>query len=100
MFILHVEIPLKEGTAERMQKAYAEVYESVKQEQGCKAYKLTFTGDGKSAAFFEIWESDADLAAHMEQSYIKTMLKKTAVYAAGKPTATRYDIESVTENAF
>jgi quinol monooxygenase YgiN len=95
MFILHVEIPLKEGAADKIQEAYDEVYEQVITEKGCKTYKLSFSGDRMTAVFFEIWESDDDLSAHLQQPYIMALLANSFMLAAGKPKATKYNIESI-----
>lgn len=99
MFVLHVEMKLKEGKADELYKIYSEIYPLVKEEKGCTAYKLTFTGDKTQAAMFEIWESEEDLALHGEQPHIKKLFSVFPDVLAGKPEATKYEISEIKRNA-
>ena len=68
----------KDGKEEELEKALSAVIADVRAEDGCIRYDLHRSDYGNVFLFYEIWESEAHLAAHGKTPHIKAMQAATA----------------------
>ncbi len=68
----------KDGKEEELEKALSAVIADVRAEDGCIRYDLHRSDYGNVFLFYEIWESEAHLAAHGKTAHINAMQAATA----------------------
>jgi quinol monooxygenase YgiN len=88
-FTLLVRLRAKEGSGEKLEKAFAPAITASRKEKGCLAYNLDH--DPKQAdqyLVYERWKSVKDLEAHLKAPYIKALLAALPDLTTGRPEPT------------
>lgn len=75
----------KEGMEDALERELRAVMEVVRAEEGCIRYDLHRSDYGNVFLFYEVWQSDAHLAAHGKTAHIQAMQEATADLVAGVP---------------
>lgn len=76
----------KDGRESELKAALAGIVDAVRAEEGCIRYDLHESDYGNAFFFYEIWESDAHLAAHAKAPHMEAMKAATEDLVAGPAT--------------
>ncbi len=77
---------VREGREEPARAALAEAQRHTHEEPGCRLYALhQERSEPRTFVMIEIWDSDADLAAHLERPHIKELIAKGEELFEGPP---------------
>ena len=90
MFIIHVDMTIKDGFAQKYCDEILNIRETVLKEKGCKMYEPYLKPDGTGAVMFEMWESDECLEAHLNQPHLKALFERTSPWMEGKPEFSKF----------
>ncbi|MUM78553.1 antibiotic biosynthesis monooxygenase [Pseudodesulfovibrio sp. F-1] len=76
-------VTARDGCADALERELRRVVPLVRAEAGCIRYDLHRADSGDVFLFYEIWESDAALAAHGVSAHMAAMRRATAEMVAG-----------------
>lgn len=79
-------VTAREGCGAALEQELRRVVPLVRAETGCVRYDLHHGDGGDAFLFYEIWESDAALAAHGRTAHMAAMRAATAELVAGPAT--------------
>ncbi len=85
-FTLVVRLTVKDGSAAKLEEAFATAAKATRAEKGCLTYDLNRDTDNETRyVVYERWKSVADLDAHLKTDHIKALLKALPALIDGAP---------------
>ena len=85
-FVMYVHVKIKDGTAEKFEKAFAKARTATRKEKGNKAYSLTrSTKTPTEYIVYERWENFAALQEHMKTKHFAALLADVGDMFDGHP---------------
>lgn len=85
-FVMYVHLKIKDGTAEKFEKAFAKARTATRKEKGNKAYSLTRSTKVPSEYIvYERWENFAALQEHLKAKHTTALLAEVGDMLDGPP---------------
>jgi len=85
-FAMLARIPIKDGTQDEFEAAFAAAIAATRSETGVLVYNLNReAADGTRYVVYERWKSLSDLEAHLRKPYIAKLMAVTDEVLAGAP---------------
>ena len=92
MIIITGTATLKDGAAEAFADAAAPMLAASRDEPGCIEYRYSFdVEDPQTVVFFEAWETEAALMAHLGTPHMAEFLAASSELMTGRAAMARYD---------
>lgn len=92
MLTITAQLKVKPGSEEEARTALAGLVEPSRAEDGCLQYDMHIhTDDPKTFLFYERWESQAHLDAHMQTEHFKTAID--AIELTEEPLIENWDLQ-------
>lgn len=96
MIIVAGTAPIQPGKRDEALAVALEMQQATQAEAGCIEYRFYIDPMDDNALFvFEIWESDAALAAHFETPHMATFRERMPEFVAGPLNIKQYAVSDV-----
>lgn len=98
MIVLHAEMPIDPNRREEARDLAADLVEQSNQEDGMIEYRAaTDVQDPNLLRFFEQYEDEAAMEAHVESGHYQEFAAQLPDLLAGEPEVVRLDVTDATE---
>jgi len=98
MIVLHAEAPIASEHREDALETIRDLVEQSRAEDGMIDYRATTDiEDPDTVRFFEQYEDEAALEAHMETDHYLSFAKSLPEWLAGEPEVLKFEVSEATE---
>jgi quinol monooxygenase YgiN len=85
-FVMYVHVKIKDGSAEKFEKAFVKARAATRKEKGVKSYNLTRSATAPNQYIvYERWENFAALQEHMKTKHFAALLVEVGAMFDGQP---------------
>lgn len=98
MIVLHATVPVAAEHREDALETIADLVEHSRAEEGTVDYRATTdVEDPNTIRFFEQYEDEAAMQAHLESDHYLEFAKALPEWLAGEPEVLKFDVSEATE---
>ena len=98
MIVLHAEVPIAPEHREDALETIRDLVEQSRAEEGMIDYRATTdVEEPNTVRFFEHYEDEAAMEAHLETDHYRSFAKSLPEWLAGEPEVLKFEVGEVTE---